>query len=46
MERSANHSPGEGGRGSEPSEDLTADLLRLTVALVTLVTAIALGVLR
>jgi hypothetical protein len=35
---------GDGGESAEPREDLTADLLRLTAAIVTFVAAIALGV--
>jgi hypothetical protein len=38
--------PGDGGEAAEPNEDLTADLLRLTAAFVTLVAAIALGIVR
>jgi hypothetical protein len=34
----------DGGEAAEPREDLTADLLRLTAAIVTFVAAIALGV--
>jgi hypothetical protein len=36
--------PGGGAETAEPREDLTADLLRLTAAIVTFVVAIALGV--
>jgi hypothetical protein len=38
--------PGDGGETAETNDDLTVDLLRLTAAIVTLVAAIALGVVR
>jgi hypothetical protein len=43
MDQPWNDSPGDGGETAEPREDLTADLLRLTAAIVTFVAAIALG---
>ena len=45
MDTPWNDHPGDGDEATGPNEDLTADLLRLTAALVTFVAAIALGVL-
>jgi hypothetical protein len=46
MDISWGNRPGDGGEAAEPSDDLTVDLLRLTAAIVTLVAAIALGIVR